>query len=108
MSLVPLRLSFPFIYFARHEKQYGCCPGHGRRRPNGRFPEEFAVMAAETGEFMTWNGPKQISHVGQGLDMEYSERGIGQASGGGENGRRSTWKGFILFLGFAPTLRQYS
>ena len=63
MSPVPLGSSFPLIYLAKHEMQYGCCAGHGRRRPDGSLAEEFATMAVETGEFVTWNGSKQISHV---------------------------------------------
>jgi len=75
MSPVPLGSSFPLIYSAKHEMQYGCCPGHGRRRPNGSLAEEFAVRLAEIGEFVAWNGSKQMPHIGYGLDLEYSEVG---------------------------------
>jgi len=63
-SSVPLGSSFPLMYMFKHETQYGCCPGHGRRRPNGSLAEEFAVREAEIGECVTWNCSKQIPHVG--------------------------------------------
>lgn len=86
MSPVPLGSSFPLIYSAKHEIQYGCRPGHGRRRPNGSLAEEFAVWTAEMGECVTWNGSKQMSHIGYGLDSEYSgmERTDQMNTGGSE------------------------
>jgi len=41
------------MYSDTHEMQYVCSPGHGRRRPNGSLPEEFAVRVAEIGEYVT-------------------------------------------------------
>ena len=49
-SSAPLGLSFLSMYSAKHEIQYVCSPGHGRRRPNGNLAEEFAARAAEIGE----------------------------------------------------------
>ena len=64
MSPVPLGSSFPLMYLVKHEIQYGCWSGHGRRRPNDNLAEEFAVSVADMGECVTWNGSKQISHIG--------------------------------------------
>lgn len=77
-SPVPLGSSFPLIYWLRHEIQYGCRPGHGRRRPNGCLLEEFAVRVAEIGECVTWNGSKQMPHFGERLD---SARRAGMGGG---------------------------
>ena len=73
MAPVPLGSSFPLIYSAKHDMQYGCFPGHGRHRPNCSLAEELAVGAAEIGECVIWNGSKQMPHVEWGLGLGNSE-----------------------------------
>jgi len=106
ISPVPLGSSFPLIYMFRHEIQYVCFPGHGRRRPNGSLAEEFAVMEADMGECVTWNRSKQMPHFGWGLGVESSEMGelVRRIWG---NGKKSTLRRSILFLSFTLAFRQH-
>ena len=63
-SSVPPESSFLLIYSVKHEMQYVCWPGHGRRRPYGSLAREFAASDAESGDRVTWNCSRQMPHIG--------------------------------------------